>query len=469
MTPFITKDFLLQTDAARHLYHNTAATLPIIDFHCHLSPAEIAADRPFDSITSLWLGGDHYKWRALRANGIDESLITGTADPYSKFMAWAQTVPRTMRNPLYHWTHMELHSAFGIDTTLNPDTADEIYRQCNRILATDPTMTPKGLMQKFNVEAICTTDDPIDTLQHHTQIAADENFNVAVRPAWRPDRAMNFSDLNAYKVYIASLSQAANTTIDSLSTLIDALQTRHDYFHTHGCRVADHGLSAIPVDTLGFAKASEAFTRLMQGQTITPREQESLQATILQQLCKMNARAGWVQQIHYGPLRNVNTRAHRTLGLDTGYDTIGEYTAAEPLAKLLDSLDSQNLLAPTVIYNIDPSQNTLVAAMAQCFQQGPTPGKIQMGAAWWFNDNLQGMAAQIDALSTQGLLSRFIGMLTDSRSFLSYPRHDYFRRLLCNILGNDIEKGLLPASEMSRIQQMVADICYHNPKSYFKL
>lgn len=421
------KDFLLKTDTAKHLYHDIASKLPIIDYHCHLSPREIAEDKQFRSITELWLGGDHYKWRAMRANGISEKYITGDATDWEKFQAWAATVPYTLRNPLYHWTHLELRTAFGIDEKLCPESAKRIYDRCNELLKT-PGFSARGMMRRYNVEAVCTTDDPIDSLEWHDKIR-QSGFEIKVLPAWRPDKA--FSGDDAYLKKLLEVSGQAD--------VLDALKARHDYFASNGCTVADHGF--------GQVKSSP----------------------LLIEALKLNARKGWVQQFHFGPMRNVNSRMYAKLGPDAGFDTIGDYRDAAEIAKIMDALDREELLAKTILYNINPADNTWVAAMIGNFQDGSVPGKIQMGSAWWFNDQLYGMRAQIDALSAQGLLSRFVGMLTDSRSFLSYPRHEYFRRLLCDMLGDDVERGLIPLSEMPMVEKMVADISYHNVKNYFDL
>ncbi|MDE7472864.1 MAG: glucuronate isomerase [Muribaculaceae bacterium] len=466
MKPFIHQNFLLSTETARMLYHEHASKLPIIDYHCHLSPAMIAADHRFADITELWLSGDHYKWRAMRANGVAERYITGDASPREKFRKWAETVPYTMRNPLYHWTAMELKTAFGIDTPLTPETADQIFDECNRQLAL-PDMTVRGLMKKYNVEVVCTTDDPIDTLEYHRQIA-ESGFEVKVFPAWRPDKAMAGAAPVVYNEYISKLSAASGIEIVDYLTLIDALQKRHDYFAQNGCSVADHGLSRVPWAPCDVEMANELFLKLLSGTALDAHETDMFNTRLLIDLCRMNARAGWVQQFHFGPMRNVNTRAFATLGPDTGFDTISDWKAAEAIASILNELDADNSLAKTILYNINPADNTWVAAMTANFQDGVTPGKIQMGAAWWFNDQLSGMRAQMDALSVQGLLSRFVGMLTDSRSFVSYTRHDYFRRLLCDMLGHDVEVGLIPESQIERVIGMVRDICYNNARNYFK-
>jgi len=464
--PFIHDDFLLHSDTARELYHMHAAKMPIIDYHCHLSPAMIAQDYRFADITELWLSGDHYKWRAMRANGVDEYYITGGASSREKFRKWAGTVPYTMRNPLYHWTAMELKTAFDIDTPLTSETADEIFDECNRRLA-GPDMTVRGLMRRYNVEVVCTTDDPIDSLEYHHAIV-ESGFEIKVLPAWRPDKAMAGADLSVYLDYIGKLSAVSGVDIVGYASLVEALQRRHDFFALNGCTVADHGLGRVPWSPCSESRANELFVKMLGGNELTVDETEQFNTCLLLDLCRMNARAGWVQQFHFGPMRNVNRRAFGLLGPDTGFDTVGDWNGAYAVASILNALDSDNLLAKTILYNINPADNTWVAAMTANFQDGRTPGKIQMGAAWWFNDQMTGMRAQMEALSMQGLFSRFVGMLTDSRSFVSYTRHDYFRRLLCDLLGNDIEMGLIPGSQMERVSAMVRDICYNNAKNYFR-
>ncbi|MDE5675635.1 MAG: glucuronate isomerase [Muribaculaceae bacterium] len=466
MKPFINENFLLETEAAKTLYHNHAALMPVIDYHCHLSPKEIAEDKWFSSITELWLGGDHYKWRAMRANGIGEEYITGNAEPWEKFLKWAETVPYTLRNPLYHWTHLELKTAFGIDKTLNPSTAREIYDRCNEMLAS-PGFSARGLMKRYNVEAVCTTDDPVDSLEYHRQIK-ESGFSIKVLPAWRPDKAMAVDNPQTYNQYLDNLASVSDTSICSYNDLVDALGKRHDFFASQGCTVADHGVGAFPWAECRPDEAESLFLKVRKGCCLTNEEILKLQTSILLDLCRMNHKKGWVQQFHFGPLRNVNSRMFAKLGPDTGFDTIGDYSCAVPLARFMNALDSDNMLAKTILYNLNPSDNTWVAAMIANFQDGSVPGKIQMGSGWWFNDQLYGMEAQMNALSMQGLLSRFVGMLTDSRSFLSYPRHEYFRRVLCNLLGKDIEKGMIPQEEMDRVGKMVEDICYYNTKNYFK-
>jgi glucuronate isomerase len=465
MKEFLGPDFLLDTATAQHLYHEHAEPLPIIDYHCHLAPQLIAEDHRFRSITELWLSGDHYKWRAMRANGVNERFITGDASDREKFRKWAETVPYTLRNPLYHWTHLELRSAFGITETLNPDSADRIFDRCNELLA-DTSRSARGLMRLYHVEAVCTTDDPIDSLEHHAAIQVS-GFETKVLPAWRPDKALAIGDSEAFRAYLHKLGAAADVDIRTYADLLQALQLRHDYFAQHGCTVADHGVGRFPWRPATEAEVERIFQKAMRGEAVTPDEAEAFQTEGLLALCRMNQAKGWVQQFHYGPLRNVNTRARLTLGPDTGFDTIGDDRCAEAIARFLDALDSHDQLAKTILYNINPADNTWLAAMIANFQDGRTPGKIQMGSGWWFNDQLRGMEDQMNALSLQGLLSRFVGMLTDSRSFVSYPRHEYFRRLVCRILGRDVEEGLIPTTEMARVEGMVEDIAYRNAKAYF--
>lgn len=463
---FMDKDFLLDTHTAQMLYHEEAAPLPIIDFHCHLSPREIAEDHHFGSITELWLGGDHYKWRALRANGVDEHYITGDASDWEKFQKWAQTMPYCMRNPLYHWTHLELRTAFGIHDILKDETAWEIYNRCNEMLA-QPEYSARGLMRRYHVEVVCTTDDPADSLQYHQSIR-ESGFEIKVLPTWRPDKALAIDKPQEYQTYIQRLQEAADTTIDSYATLVDALQKRHDFFQQQGCRLSDHGISRFPWSPCSKAQADAILKKALQGQQVNEKEYEQFSTTLLLELARMDARSGWTQQFHYGPMRNCNTRMYRQLGPDAGYDSIGTQDTSATMARFLDALDSENMLAQTILYCINPSDNEMLATMIGNFQQGPQAGKIQFGSGWWFNDQLDGMERQMNALSLQGLLSRFVGMLTDSRSFLSYPRHEYFRRCLCRMIGRDVEMGLLPASEMSFIRKMVRDISYYNAKQYFR-
>lgn len=465
MKTFMDADFLLKTETAKHLYHRHAAPMPIIDYHCHLSPRMIAEDYRFRSITELWLGGDHYKWRAMRANGVDEHYITGDADDWEKFEKWAATLPYTFRNPLYHWTHLELRTAFGINEVLNPESARRIYDACNARLA-EADMTARGLMRRYGVETVCTTDDPTDSLEYHRSIR-ESGFEVKVLPTWRPDKAMKPADGKVYRAYVARLGEAAGMEIRTYEHLLEALRKRHDFFASQGCKVADHGIDTFPWADCTPEAAAALFGKVMGGNELTAGEVEQLQTALLLELARMNHEKGWVQQFHYGPIRDICRRMYRRLGPDTGFDTIGDGKVAEKMGRFLNALDEEGKLAKTILYNINPADNHVVAAMAATFQDGSVPGKVQFGSGWWFNDQIDGMEAQMNVLSMQGLLSRFVGMLTDSRSFLSYPRHEYFRRILCNLIGQDVEEGLIPESEMPRIEAMIEDICYYNAKRYF--
>lgn len=459
------KDFLLSTETARELYHQHAAKLPIIDYHCHLDPKMVAEDYRFRSITELWLGGDHYKWRALRANGVDERFITGDASDWEKFEKWAETVPYTLRNPLYHWTHLELRTAFGIDKLLNPQTAHEIYEACNEKLS-QSDFSARGLMRHYGVEVVCTTDDPVDDLKYH--IATRESgFEIKMLPTWRPDKAMAVENPEAFRSYVGRLEQASGMTVSGYADFIQAIQTRHDYFAAQGCRLSDHGLSEFYAEDYTDADIERIFNKVYGGQSLDEAECACFKSAMLVEFARMDAEKGWVQQFHYGTIRNVNSRMMRLIGPDTGFDSIGEFTTALSLARFLDRLDNRGILPKTILYNLNPSANEMIATMAGNFQDGSVPGKIQFGSGWWFNDQKDGMERQMNALSLLGLLSRFVGMLTDSRSFLSYPRHEYFRRTLCNLLGRDVENGEMPVEEMPRICQMTEDICYYNAKRYF--
>ena len=466
----MTADFLLNSPAARELYHRHASKMPIIDYHCHLDPALIAADRRFGSITELWLGGDHYKWRALRANGVAERFITGkdTSD-WEKFEKWAETVPYTFRNPLYHWTHLELRTAFGIDETLNPESARRIFDECNAQLRDKPGMTPRGLMRHYGVEAVCTTDDPADTLEHHRAIR-ESGFEIKVLPTWRPDKAMAIENPAEYTAYIARLGAAAGMEIRSFAHLAEALQRRHDFFEEQGCRLSDHGLNEFYAEDFSETDIERIFAEVMAGHTVGEHENRRFKSKMLLLFGEMDHASDWTQQFHYGTIRNSNSRMMRAIGPDTGFDSIGEFATAQACARFLDRLDVQGRLARTILYNLNPCANEVMATMIGNFQDGSEPGKIQFGSGWWFNDQIDGMRRQMNALSLLGLLSRFVGMLTDSRSFLSYPRHEYFRRTLCDLVGADIEAGLIPYSgyEQARVRQMIEDICYNNAKNYFK-
>ncbi len=465
MKEFMDRDFVLENDTAKHLYHNHAAHMPIIDYHCHLDPAAIARDHRFDNLGEAWLAGDHYKWRALRTNGIDEHFITGNASDWEKFEKWAATVPYTMRNPLYHWTHLELRTAFGITKLLGPATAREIYDEATEKLRT-PEYSVRGLMRRYNVEAVCTTDDPADSLEHHIALRR-EGFEIKVLPTWRPDKAMAVEDPAAFRAYVEKLSNASGVSISSFTDLLEALGRRHDFFHEQGCRLSDHGTEGFHAEDFTDGEIEAIFNRVYGGKALTCEEVEKFKSAMMYHGALMDHAKGWTQQFHYGPMRNNNTRMFRRLGPDTGFDSIGDATVARSMSRFLDRLDVDDRLAKTVIYNLNPRDNHLVGTMIGNFQQGPVPGKIQFGSGWWFLDQRDGMEAQMNALSNLGLLSRFVGMLTDSRSFMSFPRHEYFRRILCNLLGTDVEKGLLPASELEFIGGIVEGVSYRNAKSYF--
>lgn len=465
MKIFLDTDFLLQTDTAKKLYHGYAEKMAIIDYHCHLDPKLIAEDYQFKNMTELWLGGDHYKWRAMRANGVDENFITGNAPDLEKFEKWAETVPYTMRNPLYHWTHLELKTAFGIEQLLSPKTAHDIYNQCNERLQT-PAFSARNLMRKYNVETVCTTDDPVDDLSYHQKIKSD-GFEIKVLPTWRPDKAMAVENPVDFRAYVETLSNVAGVTVSSFDDMISALEKRHDYFAKMGCKLSDHGLEEFYAEDYSDADIKRIFNKVYGGSALTRQEILTFKSAMLVIFAEMDARKGWAQQFHYGVIRNNNSRLMKRVGADAGCDSIATVTTAKSMAKFFDRLDKNNRLAKTIIYNLNPADNEMVATMTGNFQDGSVAGKIQFGAAWWFLDQKQGIENQLNALSSFGLLSKFVGMLTDSRSFLSYPRHEYFRRILCNMLGNDVEQGLLPFQEMDFIGEMVKNICYDNAKNYF--
>ncbi len=463
--PFIHDDFLLDTGVARELYHEVASDLPIVDYHCHLPPAQIAGDHRFRSITEIWLDGDHYKWRAMRASGVDERFCTGAASDWEKFEAWARTVPDTLRNPLYHWTHMELRRPFGITTILSPRTAREIFDRCNARLQEDG-FTALGLLRGFRVGVVCTTDDPADSLEYHRALAARSDPDTEVYPTWRPDRALAVEDPAAFNAWVARLEDAAQRAVGGrLGSLLDALHARHNAFHEIGCRASDHGLETMPALEWSDGQVDASFDRLRRGGALDAGQAAALKSALLHHLAVFDHARGWVQQFHLGALRNTNTRKRRLLGPDTGFDSIGDSPQAQALARFLDRLDETDRLAKTILYNLNPRDNEVFATMIGNFQDGAA-GKIQYGTAWWFLDQLQGMAAQIDALSNMGLLSNFVGMITDSRSFLSYSRHDYFRRLLCNMLGNDVARGLIP-DDRAALDALIRRVCFLNARDYF--
>ncbi|MVM28933.1 glucuronate isomerase [Spirosoma sp. HMF4905] len=459
---FLSDDFLLQTETARRLYHDYARPMPIIDYHCHLPPDQIASDKHFDNITQLWLYGDHYKWRAMRTHGIDERYCTGNATDWEKFEKWAETVPYTLRNPLYHWTHLELKNPFGITDVLNPATARSVYDTCNEQL---PNLSARDLLQYFNVRVVCTTDDPLDSLEHHKKIIQD-GFAVKVLPAFRPDKAMAADDAVAFRGYVQKLAALTNTEIHTLAHYLDALKSRHDYFAEMGCRLSDHGLEVIYAERYTVGEIQRIFDHLNRGIAISPADVLLFKSFMLVQFAEWDHEKGWTQQFHLGALRNNNLRRLRDLGPDTGWDSIGDFPQAASLSRFLGGLDDRNQLAKTILYNLNPADNEVMATMIGNFNDGSIRGKVQFGSGWWFLDQKDGMEKQINALSNMGLLSAFVGMLTDSRSFVSFPRHEYFRRILCNIFGNEIENGELP-NDIAWVGQIVQDICYRNAERYF--
>ena len=464
MKKFMDENFLLHTKTAQDLYHNHAAKMPIFDYHCHINPKQIADDVRFENITQIWLYGDHYKWRAMRTNGVDEKFCTGDATDWEKFEKWAETVPNTLRNPLFHWTHLELRKFFGIEKILSPETAREIWDLCNEKL-NSPGYSVRGIIRMANVHTICTTDDPVDSLEYHSQIKKS-GFEVHVLPAWRPDKAMAVENPAAFNQYIDLLAEVARMDISTFDNLLSALDKRHAFFHENGCRLSDHGLETAIAEDYTNAEIELIFTKIRGGKELSHFEIQQFKSAMLYEFGVMDHSRGWTQQFHIGALRNNNTRLFRKLGADVGFDSIGDFEIARPLSKLLDKLDIENKLSKTILYNLNPRDNELMGTMIGNFQDGSVPGKMQFGSGWWFLDQKDGMERQMNALSNLGLLSRFVGMLTDSRSFLSYTRHEYFRRTLCNLLGNDVENGEIP-NDMKLLGQMVENISFNNAKNYF--
>ncbi len=461
---FLTEDFLLQSEYAKILYHDYAKDLPIIDYHNHLPPAEIAQNRKFENLSKVWLAGDHYKWRAMRTLGVDEKYITGLGSDAEKFQHWAQSVPYTMRNPLYHWTHMELKRYFGVEQLLNGTNATEIYLQANELLQEDD-FRAQELLQKMKVEVVCSTDDPTDTLVHH------ENYlgaggKVQLYPAFRPDKSFAIETPEAYAGYLQKLGDVVGFDIDSFDKLIEALQIRIDFFHSRGCRLSDHGLENLYYSDDSRLSADNILHKVLRGNPATQEEINHFKFKVLKKLCKMYHAKGWVQQFHLGALRNTNTRMLKILGPDTGFDSIGDFDQAKAIASFLNELDSTDQLSQTILYNLNSRDNEVLATMIGNFNDGSIKGKIQFGSGWWFMDQKDGMEKQMNSLSNMGLISCFIGMLTDSRSFLSFPRHEYFRRILCNLFGQDVQNGELPWDERW-LGQLISDICYYNAKNYF--
>ena len=465
MKKFLDENFLLQNKTAQQLYNDFARPQPIIDYHNHLPPDQIANDISFENLTQIWLYGDHYKWRAMRTNGINEKYCTGNATDYEKFEKWAATVPYTMRNPLYHWTHLELQRYFGIDTILNAGSAKAIYDEASAKLQT-AGYSVRNLLRKMNVKVLCTTDDPTDSLEHHQKIKADA-FEIKILPAYRPDKAMNVDDVAVFNAYVDKVQQVSGVSVSSYADYLDALKKRHDFFAANGCSVSDHGLEQVYAEDYTDAEIKNIFDKLRGGKEITYSENLRFRSAMLVEFAKWDHEKGWVQQYHLGALRNNNARMLKQLGADTGWDSIGDFSQARALAKFLNKLDETDQLAKTILYNLNPADNELMATMIGNFNDGSVAGKIQFGSAWWFLDQKDGMIKQINALSNMGLLSKFVGMLTDSRSFMSYPRHEYFRRILCNLFGEEMESGELP-DDIAQVGKMIEDICYHNANNYFK-
>ncbi len=461
---FITEDFLLQNKTARRLYHEYAEQMPIYDYHCHLPAGLIADDHIFENITKAWLAGDHYKWRAMRTNGVDEKYISGDAPDNEKFEKWAQTVPCTLRNPLYHWTHLELKRYFGINELLDSDNAKDIYDACSELLSSEEFSILK-LLSKLNVDLVCTTEGPLDNLLHHRTIRENQP-GLKVYAAFRPDKSFATEDLQGLNTFIDKLGQIRGDEIRSFDSYIEGLRNRHEFFHNEGCRLSDYGLETAYAQNYGADEIAGIFEKIRTCKQLETAESLKFKSAMMYELASMDAESGWVMQLHIGALRNNNSRMQGKLGPDTGYDSIGDFEIARPLARFLDRLDSQDKLPKTILYNLNPADNAIMATMTGNFQDGSIPGKIQFGSAWWFLDQKAGMEEQINMLSNMGLLSRFIGMTTDSRSFLSFPRHEYFRRILCNLIGADVENGLLP-SDLEMLGKMVEDICLNNAEKYF--
>jgi glucuronate isomerase len=464
--PFIHEDFLLSNRTARRLYHEYAAGEPILDYHCHLPPQDVAANRQFRNLFEIWLEGDHYKWRAMRANGVDERYCTGDAAPEEKFQAWARTVPYTLRNPLYHWTHLELKRYFGIEELLDESSAPRIWERANAALATDG-LRAHGILQKFHVKAVCTTDDPTDDLACHKAIAAS-GLKTKVFPAYRPDKALNVHLPEAFNQWVARLEAASGISIAGLGDFVDALRQRHDYFHNMGCRLSDHGLNHLYADFPTESEAAAIFDRARAGRAATPAEHARFAAHMMFVFGCFDAERGWTKQLHIGARRNNNTRRFRELGPDTGFDSIGDWPQADALGAYLDRLDQENSLPKIVVYNLNPADNYVIATMIGNFQDGKIAGKLQFGSGWWYLDQKEAMQWQMNALSNCGLFSRFLGMLTDSRSFMSYPRHEYFRRVLCDMVGRDVEAGEMPDDD-ALVGGMIRNICYGNAEKFLGL
>ncbi|MDG5787870.1 glucuronate isomerase [Evansella sp. AB-P1] len=465
MKTFIHDDFVLNSKAAKKLYHDYAEKMPINDFHCHLSPQELAEDKNFENLFQIWLKGDHYKWRAMRALGVDEKYITGDASDYEKFKAWAKCVPETIGNPLYHWTHMELKRYFGLDVLLSEETCDEVWEHCNKMLQAGELSTQK-IAEKFNVNYICTTDDPTDNLEYHVQIKENDDFKTKVLPAFRPDKSLEVQRPE-FADYVSKLADAADMEIKSYDQLQKAIEKRAQFFHEMGCRLSDHGIKTLPFVTCTEEEAAAIFEKGLAGETITPEEEEKYKTHTLLFLGRLYRSLDWVMQLHIGAIRNNNVRRFNELGPDTGFDSIHDFDLAESLNGFFNELDSTNELPKSIIYNLNQVHNHVIATAIGNFQSSETRGKIQFGSGWWFNDQKEGMLSQLKDLANHGILSTFVGMLTDSRSFLSYPRHEYFRRILCDLVGEWVEKGEAP-EDYELLGKMIEDICYNNSENYFK-
>ena len=464
MKDFLDKDFLLKTPTAKRLFHDYAADMPIIDYHCHLSPKDIAKDRIFNNIAEVWLHGDHYKWRAMRTNGIHESYCTGDKPDLEKFEQWAATVPYTMRNPLYHWTHMELQRYFNITEQLSPANATAVYEHCSAMLQTKE-FSVRNLLRKMKVKLVCTTDDPVDSLEYHKAMQ-EEGADIKMVPAFRPDMAMNVGNTESFLQYVKKVEAASGMQVHAFDDYLKSLKSRHDFFAQMGCKVSDHGLEEIYADDYTAEEIVIIFERLLKGETLCLKCQRQFKSAMLVHFAEWDHEKGWVQQFHLGALRNNNTRMLNQLGPDTGWDSIGTFDQGKALSKFLNGLDTKDKLTKTILYNLNPADNEVLATMVGNFNDGSVPGKIQFGSGWWFLDQKDGIIKQLNALSNMGLLSRFVGMLTDSRSFLSFPRHEYFRRILCDLIGTEVEEGELP-NDIEWLGKMVQDICYNNNVNYF--